>query len=176
MPTKLLEEVDHFFWTHFFGWFSLYFALRDWKYCFMLATFDEFFELTFKYILPHLGECWYDSWIMDLLISNGLGIICAYLLNRFIFKFETYDYFGSNNTKSISEWKLWHNSTRIKIFICITFLKMLFLANSFFGMNALWITPKSPHSIARLLMWGTVNMYVIGTQCYHYILLSEGER
>ena len=142
----------------------------------MLATFDEFFELTFKYILPHLGECWYDSWIMDLLVSNGLGIICAYLLNKYIFKFETYDYFGSNNTKSISEWKLWHNSTRIKVFICITFLKMLFLANSFFGMNALWITPKAPHSIIRLLMWGTVNMYVIGTQCYHYILLSEGER
>ena len=66
-----------------------------------MATLDEFIEVAFKYILPFLGECWYDSWFLDLIVSNGGGIMTGYFFMKYIVKFELFDFFGSKNTKSL---------------------------------------------------------------------------
>lgn len=140
---NLWGEIDHFFWCHYLGWFFIFLAIRDLKLSFMLATLDELFEVAFKFILPFLGECWYDSWFLDLIVSNGGGIITGYFFMKYIVKFELYDFFGSNGSKSIKEWKYWKNSHRILSIGILSIFKLLFMVNSFFGMNALWISPVS---------------------------------
>merc|ERR1719499_1665229 len=34
----------------------------------------EFVELSTTYFVPNFAECWWDQWLLDVAICNGLGI------------------------------------------------------------------------------------------------------
>lgn len=34
----------------------------------------ELCELTFQHWLPNFNECWWDSWVLDVLVCNAIGI------------------------------------------------------------------------------------------------------
>lgn len=168
----LWEEMDHYFLCHLLGWFFLMFAVRDVWFTILLATSDEFMELSFKYILPHLGECWYDSWFLDLIVSNCGGILIGYLLMKYLFKFEFFDYFGRKN-RSFTQWKIWNDPHRLNICFCILIFKIMFMINTFFGMNALWVSPKSIISLIRLGLWVLLVMPFMAIQTYFSIVNKE---
>ena len=35
----------------------------------------EFVEIATSYYIPNFAECWWDQWILDVLICNGLGTL-----------------------------------------------------------------------------------------------------
>ena len=53
---------------------------RDAYLCILSSLLFELLELTFRIWLPNFYECWWDSLILDFLISNNLGIFIGYLI------------------------------------------------------------------------------------------------
>jgi hypothetical protein len=39
-----------------------------------VSVMFELMELTFQHWLPNFNECWWDSWILDVLICNNIGV------------------------------------------------------------------------------------------------------
>jgi len=56
--------------------------------------------------MPVYTECWWDSIIIDIFLSNIPGIIMARLVIKFL-KVEDFDWFGRHNKNSIFEWEIW---------------------------------------------------------------------
>merc|ERR1719482_586528 len=60
------------FFAHVVGWWAKMLMLRDIGTCLVYSTAFEFTELTLQFLVPEFQECWWDSMIMDWLISNLL--------------------------------------------------------------------------------------------------------
>ena len=56
--------------------------------------------------MPVYTECWWDSLIIDIILSNIPGMIMARLLIKYS-KVEDFDWFGRQGKKSILEWEIW---------------------------------------------------------------------
>lgn len=71
---NLKENTDVFVLAHFFGWLikALFFRHRILLWVFSITW--ELLELALIYMVPNFAECWWDQWVMDVLICNGLGI------------------------------------------------------------------------------------------------------
>ena len=65
---------DIFFLSHFLGWVCKSIMMRDLLFCWTLSIGWELIELAFVFMLPNFNECWWDQWILDVLLTNGLGI------------------------------------------------------------------------------------------------------
>ncbi|CAD7961883.1 unnamed protein product [Amoebophrya sp. A25] len=88
---NLGEKFDVFVVCHFLGWAAKGLIIRNFTLCWIMSVFWEITEQFFAFILPNFSECWWDSWIADVLICNGLGIwfgieVCKY------FEVKSYDW------------------------------------------------------------------------------------
>ena len=50
------------------------------------------------------------------------------------------------------------------------------MINSFFGMNALWISPVSKISKIWILLWGILIMGIVGKSLYNHIRYRESNK
>jgi phosphatidylserine synthase 2 len=73
---------DRFAVAHFLGWFVKSMIIRDVKMCWIISIGWEFLEIVFTPMLPNFEECWWDSFLLDVLICNGLGILCGTLVQN----------------------------------------------------------------------------------------------
>ena len=48
--------------------------LRSYGICWTLSISWELTEVQFTHLLPNFKECWWDQWILDVLLCNGGGI------------------------------------------------------------------------------------------------------
>ncbi|CAD7949252.1 unnamed protein product [Amoebophrya sp. A120] len=71
---NMQSKFDVFVTCHFLGWAAKGLMVRNYTLCWIMSVFWEITELFFAYILPNFSECWWDSWVADVLICNGLGI------------------------------------------------------------------------------------------------------
>lgn len=46
----------------------------DLFYSMMTVCVNVFLQMAFSHLLPNFAECWWDAWVLDVLICNGLGI------------------------------------------------------------------------------------------------------
>jgi len=60
------------FFAHMVGWWAKMLMLRDLATCLVYSTMFELTELTLQFLVPEFQECWWDSLIMDWLLSNLL--------------------------------------------------------------------------------------------------------
>ena len=74
---------DCFMLAHLIGWWMKMIIVRDVKLCWFLSILFEFMEISLKHQLPNFAECWWDSWILDVIVCNGGGIYLGYLTCRF---------------------------------------------------------------------------------------------
>lgn len=70
--------IDEFFIAHGLGWYAQTLIFRDTRLALFCSALFEFMERTFRHILPNFYECWWDSFILDLLLANNAGIICGH--------------------------------------------------------------------------------------------------
>ena len=66
--------MDFFMMAHILGWFAKTILLRDVWICWILSVMFEFCEYSLQHQLPNFAECWWDHWLLDVLICNWLGI------------------------------------------------------------------------------------------------------
>ena len=58
--------------------------LRNYGICWTLSITWEMTEVQFTHLLPDFKECWWDQWILDVLICNGGGIWLGMQVAKFL--------------------------------------------------------------------------------------------
>jgi len=58
--------------------------LRNYGICWTLSITWEMTEVQFTHLLPNFKECWWDQWILDVLICNGGGIWLGMQVAKFL--------------------------------------------------------------------------------------------
>ena len=74
---NLWDNIDHYFFIHWFDWFLASFVIRDVWVIHMWHILDEFVELSWQHILPHFRECWWDHILCDILLSNIPAVVVS---------------------------------------------------------------------------------------------------
>ncbi|CAG0920925.1 unnamed protein product [Notodromas monacha] len=170
------DKMDLFVPLHFFGWMLKTLILRDWWICTVLSISFELLEYTFEHQLPNFSECWWDHWILDALLCNGLGIYVGIQVLNF-FSLRTYYWRGLWNIPTYRgklkriiaqfgphswidfEWKPTTSLGRWFFMLNIIMLFSLGELNSFYLKYVLWIPPDNRLNAMRLvfmLLWGAV--------------------
>ncbi|KMT19495.1 hypothetical protein BVRB_1g011180 isoform C [Beta vulgaris subsp. vulgaris] len=126
--------------------------------------------LTFRHMLPNFNECWWDSIILDILLCNWFGIWTGMRTVRY-FDGKTYEWVGISRQPNImgkvkrtlgqftpARWDKdeWHPLLGPWRFVQVLFLCIVFLTvelNTFFLKFCLWIPPRNPVIVYRLILW-----------------------
>ena len=97
---NVFEKMDVFVLAHFFGWLikALFFRHRILLWAFSITW--ELVELVLIYMVPNFAECWWDQWIMDLLLCNGLGIEVGLWICKKL-EFRKYQWTGVLETQTL---------------------------------------------------------------------------
>jgi phosphatidylserine synthase 2 len=99
---------DVFILCHVLGWFCKMLMIRDLRLTLVASVLFEVYELTFQHMLPNFRECWWDSLIVDIVVCNGLGILCGYYWLKF-WKCADYNFLGDVDVLSggrvVKRWK-----------------------------------------------------------------------
>ncbi|XP_031553015.1 phosphatidylserine synthase 2-like [Actinia tenebrosa] len=89
---NFMEKCDFFVFCHLIGWWAKALMIRDWWLCTVISVLFEILEYTLEHQLPNFCECWWDHWIMDVLLCNGFGTYLG---------MKTCDYLAIKNTNTI---------------------------------------------------------------------------
>ncbi|CAL4090845.1 unnamed protein product, partial [Meganyctiphanes norvegica] len=173
---NIWDKMDLFVPLHLFGWWLKTLLLRDWWLCSVISIMFEALEYTFEHQLPNFSECWWDHWIMDALVCNGLGIVFGIMTLKY-FSMKEYHWRGLWNIPTYRgklrrivgqfgpfvwvdyDWK--PMSTLGRWFSTIGIIGFFLLAelNTFYLKFVLWIEPGHWLNLVRLffiLPWGAV--------------------
>ncbi|XP_050440792.1 phosphatidylserine synthase [Adelges cooleyi] len=71
---KFWAHLDVFAGAHFFGWVCKAILVRHYGILWSMSIMWEITEVTFSHLLPNFKECWWDAWVLDVLLCNGIGI------------------------------------------------------------------------------------------------------
>lgn len=166
---------DRFVVAHFLGWVLKTTILRDRMLCWAISISWELTEVMFMHHLPNFGECWWDQWILDVLLSNGLGIEIGYRLCRY-FEMRPYEWRSALEIPSTAgklkrlvmqfspaTWMhvRWQPTKSIKRFFQLHLVVLFFLIdelNAFYLKALLWIPPDNSLNIVRLAIWFFVGL------------------
>ncbi|XP_033726565.1 phosphatidylserine synthase 1-like [Pecten maximus] len=80
---RIVSHLDCFATAHFLGWITKAVLIRHYGILWTISIQWEITEMAFCHLLPNFAECWWDAWILDVLVCNGLGIwIGMYLCKK----------------------------------------------------------------------------------------------
>lgn len=75
---------DIFMIAHAVGWWGKALMLRDWKLAMTMSIMWELIEYSFQHQLPNFAECWWDHWIIDVLVCNLGGLALGMFTCRWL--------------------------------------------------------------------------------------------
>ncbi|CAD6232441.1 unnamed protein product [Miscanthus lutarioriparius] len=161
---------DEFVIAHILGWWGKAIMIRNQPLLWVLSIGFELMELTFRHMLPNFNECWWDSIVLDILICNWFGIWAGMKTVRY-FDGRTYEWVGLSRQPNIiskvkrmlgqftpAHWDKdeWHPTRGPWRFIQVLSLCVVFMAvelSTFFLKFCLWIPPRNPLIVYRLVLW-----------------------
>ncbi|GAB6033654.1 Phosphatidylserine synthase 2 [Chamberlinius hualienensis] len=164
------DKLDVFVPTHFIGWFLKTLMLRDYWMCLVQSIMFEVLEYTLEHQLPNFSECWWDHWILDALICNGLGIYLGMKALQY-FSMKPYHWRGLWNIPSYRgklrriiaqfgphswidyDWKPSSSLTRWCSMILVIIVFLLAELNTFYLKYILWVPPSHYLNLVRLAMF-----------------------
>ncbi|XP_057582160.1 phosphatidylserine synthase 2 isoform X3 [Hippopotamus amphibius kiboko] len=167
------DKLDGFVPAHFIGWYLKTLMIRDWWMCTIVSVMFEFLEYSLEHQLPNFSECWWDHWIMDVLVCNGLGIYCGMKTLEWL-SLKTYKWQGLWNIPTYKgkmkriafqftpyswvrfEWKP-ASSLRRWLAVCgIILVFLLAELNTFYLKFVLWMPPEHYLVLLRLVFFVNV--------------------
>lgn len=166
-PANIWNALDIFCVAHTLGWFGKAMILRDYWFCWILSIAFELAEYSLQHQLANFAECWWDHWILDVLICNWIGTylgmkVCQYL------EVKPYEWRGLRQThglrskarRVLSQFSphdftafKWGTASSFTHYITVVLLLAVFLAaelNPFYLKSLLWMEPDHPIVILRL--------------------------
>lgn len=162
------NALDIFCVAHTLGWFGKAMILRDYWFCWILSVAFELAEYSLQHQLPNFAECWWDHWILDVLICNWLGTYVGMKTCQYL-EVKPYEWRGFRQTRGIrSKAKRvlsqfsphdftafkWGTATSFSNYISVVLLLAMFLAaelNPFYLKSLLWMEPDHPIVVGRLV-------------------------
>jgi len=181
---NISSRLDLFVVAHFLGWLVKAVMLRSWKMCWFISGLWEMGEVIFATMLPNFAECWWDQFLLDFLLSNGLGIICGFKLCTYL-ELKLYEWDGimsipnrrgqikraalqfTPESWTVVEWLPLESPRR---FLSLFFLTIAFLVaelNTFLLKHIFKIPSSDMMNFWRLVLWtlwGAVSL----RQYYYY--------
>lgn len=160
---------DEFVLAHTLGWWGKAVILRDETLLWTLSIAFELMEKTFQHYLPNFNECWWDSWVLDVLICNWLGIITGMWTVRY-FKSKQYNWRGISKTPTLRgkikrgllqftpasfddlQWASFSSPKRLAQSLFPVVIFLLLEVNHFFLKFLLWVPPLNAMNTYRLLI------------------------
>ncbi|KAI9452451.1 phosphatidylserine synthase 2 [Russula earlei] len=198
-PRNIWNAIDIFCWAHMLGWFGKALVLRDYWFCWILSVAFELAEYSLQHQLPNFAECWWDHWLLDVLICNWLG---TYIGMKTCQYFEVKHYtwrgfrqsrgIGSKTKRVITQFSPhdftafhWHGTASLLHYVTVVMLLAVFLAgelNPFYLKSLLWMEPEHRFVSARLFGVKAVRMgqhvwlmlATIGTELLVIVKWSKG--
>jgi len=167
---NLKDQVyDIFVLAHLLGWFGRALILRDYWFCWILSVLFEFCEYTFQHLLPNFIECWWDHWILDVLVCNWAGIYIGMKTCKY-FEMKHYSWRGFNEIETTKgkikrvaqqftphHWTKfeWGMTKSFKNFVAVILMLIFAIQldlNGFFLKYLLWIPSEHIYVTLRLVL------------------------
>ncbi|KIL00211.1 hypothetical protein PAXRUDRAFT_821916 [Paxillus rubicundulus Ve08.2h10] len=166
-PQNIWNAIDIFCLAHALGWFGKAMILRDYWFCWILSVAFEFAEYSLQHQLPNFAECWWDHWILDVLVCNWLGTYLGMKTCQYL-EVKPYEWRGLRQTRGLRskarrvlsqfsphDWTAfkWEGTTSFRHYLTVVSLLAIFLAaelNPFYLKSLLWMEPDHPMVIMRL--------------------------
>ena len=164
--TNFYSAFNIYFASHFFGWIIHGLILRDFAILHTWSVLTEIVEYTFQNWMPIYAECWWDSLLIDLILSNIPGMIIARLLIN-AFGWEDFDWFGRVGKKNILHWDIWYNHKRLFAVSLVMLCYILQFFGCFFPGNTMVLNVTSHLTTTRLAIWGSMG-YLAYKELYIY--------
>jgi len=170
------DKVDIFIVAHLMGYWCKTLIFRDWWLTTVISIVFEFLEYSLEHQLPNFSECWWDHWILDVIICNGGGTILGIYTLRYL-RMKTYNwrglyeiptfrgkikrFFGQFSPHGWIEftWNPLSSFERWVAILCITILFLITELNTFYLKFVLWVPPNhilNPIRLLFILLWGAV--------------------
>ncbi|KAG0216819.1 hypothetical protein BGX33_012039 [Mortierella sp. NVP41] len=161
------QVFDEFVVAHALGWFCKALILRDYTFCWILSVMFEVMEYSLSHQLNNFDECWWDHWILDVLICNWLGMYLGVKTCEY-FEMKQYSWQGlaeiptlrGKMKRSIAQftpksWTKfeWDMTKSFKSYCTVLFILTMFLIcelNAFYLKTLLWIPPAHSINVIRI--------------------------
>jgi len=181
--------LDRFVIAHILGWWGKAVALRDYRVLWTVSVMFELLELTFKHWLKNFNECWWDSWVLDVMLCNWLGMKLGMWTVRQWETDGTYEWLGLSKTPGgLAKLKRaalqftpvrvepfdWGYTSTPKRFLQTALLVAGVLAmelNAFFLKTILWVGPEHALNGLRLWLWFFLSMPAVRE---YYVFITFG--
>ncbi|KAL5524771.1 hypothetical protein ACEPAF_9917 [Sanghuangporus sanghuang] len=165
--SNILGAIDIFCLAHALGWFGKALILRDYWFCWILSIAFELAEYSLQHQLPNFAECWWDHWILDVLLCNWVGTYLGMKTCQY-FEVKHYEWrslrqsrgFRSKTKRVITQFSphdftafKWEGTASFHSYVTVVLLLAVFLAaelNPFYLKALLWMEPSHPIVISRL--------------------------
>ncbi|RUS23347.1 phosphatidyl serine synthase-domain-containing protein [Endogone sp. FLAS-F59071] len=160
-------QMDAFVIAHLLGWYGKAVVLRDYWFCWILSVMFEVMEYSLAHQLNNFAECWWDHWIMDVLICNWLGTYLGMKTCEY-FEMKHYSWRGFREIPTLRgkakravqqftpyDWTKfeWGMTKSFQNYVAVILLLIIFLQvelNAFYLKYLLWLPPEHYLNIYRL--------------------------
>ena len=180
---NLIGAMDRFVFSHFMGWFFKSWMMRDQTLCWIMSISWEFLEMALTKPLPNFAECWWDQWILDVLLANGLGIWVGHRLAEYLevreFKwmggylkgtkgrlFSLLEVFTPQHWDSV-RWNVTSSPRRFLGGLSLALIITLVELNGFLIKIALWMPAEQDLVVYRVFLWMFIGCPAL-RQAYQY--------
>jgi phosphatidylserine synthase 2 len=170
---------DVFIVAHTVGWWAKALLLRDWRLGWALSILWEVLELSFQKVLPNFHECWWDHWVIDVLLCNAAGLFLGMWTARWL-ELKSFDWTGREASSPTPagplsqlsklayqlrpqsftryEWRVVQGPTHLLAVVCLILMMETLELNAFFLKFVLYIPPASPYNVYRLVFWFALSL------------------
>merc|ERR1719464_1684154 len=175
---NLKDKVDIFIVAHLMGYWCKTLIFRDWWLTTVISIMFEFLEYSLEHQLANFSECWWDHWILDVIICNAGGTVIGLLTLRYL-SIKPYNWRGLYNIPTYRgkikrilaqfsphgwiefTWNPLSSLERWLAVIGIIFMFLLTELSTFYLKFVLWVPPEHLIHAIRLLfllLWGAVGL------------------
>ena len=184
-PKSILDQIDIFVFAHTIGWFGKALILRDFWLCWILSVAFELMEYSLEHQLPNFAECWWDHWILDVGVSNWIGLYLGMKTCHY-FEMKDYNWRGIKDIPTTSgkikrsmaqftphswqsfEWATTKSFRNFVAVLCILYLGLQCELNVFYLKYLLWIPTEHYLVTWRLILYFLFSLPAV-REAYQFI-------
>jgi len=178
-------KMDGFVIAHALGWFCKTLMIRDFWMTNLLSVTFEFLEYSLEHQLANFSECWWDHWIMDVLVCNLSGIVIGNIFLKTLENKE-YNWIGLRNQvgypkkmkRIIAQFSpyswvtfSWQPKANIFRWVCVSMIIIMILLtelNCFYLKFVMWAQPDHPYVLGRLCFMACMGAVAL-REAYDYL-------
>lgn len=162
--------LDFFIFAHVAGWWAKTIILRDVWICWILSVMFEVCEYSLQHQMPNFAECWWDHWVLDVLLCNWLGIWMGMRTIRWL-AMKTYNWRSIRDIPTVTgkmrrtvaqftpySWTVfdWAATRSLRGYVATLLVGGLMLTSEVVGFYLkylLWIPPPHPLFVLRSVLY-----------------------